>query len=129
MSVDRKSLCPNCGAPLSGLEIKCPECGYVLTSETSASKGTTESILSLQEKLLAVDKVFSLERSSRKKASIINSFPIPNTAEALIRLLHFSYSNFEAAKEAGDKKLSMAWLGKAIESYRRLSDHRPYCRP
>lgn len=124
MSVDRKSLCPNCGAPLSGLEIKCPECGYVLTSETSASKGTTESILSLQEKLLAVDKVFSLERPSRKKAAIINSFPIPNTAEALIRLLHFSYSNYEAAKEAGDKKLSMAWLGKAIESYRRLSDYK-----
>lgn len=124
MSVDRKSLCPNCGAPLSGLEIKCPECGYVLTSETSASKGTTESLLSLQEKLLAVDKVFSLERSSKKKASIINTFPIPNTAEALIRLLHFSYSNFEAARESGDKRISMAWLGKASESFRRLSEYK-----
>ncbi len=123
MAVDRKSLCPNCGAPLSGLEIKCPECGYVLTSESFASQNTTDSLLSLQEKLLAVDKVFSLERSSKKKASIINSFPIPNTAESLIRLLHYSYSNYEAAKEAGDKKLSMAWLGKAIESYRRLSGY------
>ena len=124
MSVDRKSLCPNCGASLSGLEIKCPECGYVLTSETSASKGTTESILSLQEKLIAVDKGFSFERSSKKKASIINSYPIPNTAEALIRLLHFSYSNFEASKESGDHKLSLAWLGKAVESYRRLIEYK-----
>ncbi len=122
MSVDKKSLCPNCGAPLSGLEIKCPECGYVLISENTASQNTTESILSLQNKLIEVDKIYRIGSSSKRKASIIQSFPIPNTVESLIRLLHFSFSNFEAAKESGDKKLSMAWLGKALESYRRLSE-------
>ena len=121
MSVDRKSICPNCGAKLTGLELKCPECGYVLTAESGASQNTTESLLTLQEKLLAVDKVFTPgASSSKKKATIINAFPIPNTTESLIRLLHLSYSNFEASKEAGDKKLSLAWLGKAVESYRRL---------
>lgn len=117
------SLCPNCGAQLTGHELKCPECGYVLVGETSAGQNTTESLLSLQEKLSAVDKVFTPgASSSKKKATIINAFPIPNTTESLIRLLHLSYSNFESSKEVGDKKLSMAWLGKAIESYRRLSE-------
>lgn len=124
MSIDKKSLCPNCGAPLSGLEIKCPECGYVLISENTASQNTTESILSLQNKLIEVDKIYKIGSSSKRKASIIQSFPIPNTVESLIRLLHFSFSNFEAAKESGDKKLSMAWLGKASESYRRLSAYK-----
>ena len=124
MSVNRNNLCPNCGAKLSGLELKCPECGYVLTSETTTSQNTTESILSLQEKLSAVDKVFTPgASSSKKKATIINTFPIPNTTESLIRLLHLSYTNYEASRETGDKKLSMAWLGKAIESYRRLEKH------
>lgn len=121
MAVDRKNLCPNCGAPLSGLELKCPECGYTLMNETARSQSTTDAILDLQEKLLAVDKVFSPGvSSSKKKASIINSFPVPNTAESLSRLLHLSYSNYEACKESGDKKLTIAWLGKAVESYRRL---------
>lgn len=121
MAVDRKNLCPNCGAPLSGMELKCPECGYTLMNETARSQSTTDAILDLQEKLLAVDKVFSPGvSSSKKKASIINSFPIPNTAESLLRLLHLSYSNYEACKESGDKKLTIAWLGKAAESYRRL---------
>ena len=123
MAIERKNLCPNCGAILTGLELKCPECGYTLTAETTGSKNVTDSLLDLQEKLLAVDKVFNTgSSSSKKKASIINAFPIPNTAESLVRLLHMSYSNFEAAKEAGDNKLSVAWLGKAIESYRRLSE-------
>lgn len=120
--IEGKNRCPNCGAPLSGLELKCPECGYVLAQETRASQDTTDSILSLQDKIAAVDKVFSAGRASKKKASIINAFPIPNTTESLVRLLHLSYSNFEASKESGDKKLSMAWLGKAVESYRRLSE-------
>ena len=121
MAVDRKNLCPNCGAPLSGMELKCPECGYTLMNETARSQSTTDAILDLQEKLLAVDKVFSPGvSSSKKKASIINSFPVPNTAESLSRLLHLSYSNYEACKESGDKKLTIAWLGKAAESYRRL---------
>ena len=120
--VDKKSLCPNCGAPLTGLELKCPECGYTITTETAASQDTTDSILSLQEKLAAVDKVFSIGTSSKKKASIINAFPLPQTMQSLVRLLHMSYSNFEASKESGDKIIAMAWLAKAVESYRRLSE-------
>ena len=123
MAIERQNLCPNCGAKLTGLEFKCPECGYVLTKETAAGQTTTDAILDLQEKLIAVDKVFGLGiSSSKKKASIINSFPIPNTVESLTRLLHLSYSNFEASKESGDKRIANAWLGKAVESYRRLSE-------
>lgn len=123
MSVEKKNLCPNCGAKLTGLELKCPECGYTMRRESAGSQSVTESLKDLQEKLLAVDKIYNTGfSSSKKKASIINAYPIPNTAESLVRLLHMSYSNFEAAKEAGDQKLSVAWLGKAVESYRRLSE-------
>ena len=114
--------CPNCGAVISETSFQCPECGFVLSKETVSSQDTTESLTGLQDKLLAIDKIFSQEQASRKKASLINSYPIPNTIEALIRLLHLSYSNYEASKGVGDKRTSAAWLGKAIESYRRLSD-------
>ena len=123
MAIDRKNRCPNCGATLTGLELMCPECGYTLSSETAAGEKTTESILALQDKLAAVDKVFSAGASaSKKKATIINAFPIPNTASSLLRLLHLSYSNYEASKESGDKRLMIAWLGKSVESYRRLCE-------
>ena len=123
MGIDRKNLCPNCGAKLTGMELKCPECGYILSVETAGGEKTTESILVLQDKLSAVDKVFSVGASaSRKKATIINSFPISNTVGELLRLLHLSYSNYEASREVGDKKLMIAWLGKALESYRRLRE-------
>ncbi len=123
--IDRKNKCPNCGAMLTGLELKCPECGYILTTETGGSQSTTESLQDLQDKLLAVDKIFkSKKASSKKKASIINTFPVPQTMESLTRLLHLSYSNYEATKEMGDKQLSMAWLGKAAETYRRLSENK-----
>lgn len=114
MSVDKKSLCPNCGAPLSGLEIKCPECGYVFSKETESNEKIRNTIESLQTKLSSVKK-------PSEKASVISSFTLPNTVEGMIGLLEFAYSNFERCNGLEEEAISSAWLEKSKQAYRTLT--------
>lgn len=113
MAVDRKNLCPNCGAPLSGMELKCPECGYIFSKESLSSEQIRDEIASLQEKVLSA-------KTPSDKASVIGSFTLPHTFEGLLNLLDYSYTSFERCNGLEDEIISSAWLGKSKQAYRTL---------
>jgi len=99
--------CPSCGAPVESFNTKCAECGHEFRG-IEASK----TISTLFEKLDSIEKerdtiklgglaglLGGLDEASkqmqideiitRKKAALIRNFPIPNTREELLELLHF----------------------------------------
>lgn len=112
--VDGKNKCPNCGATLSGLELKCPECGYVFSKETESNERIRDAIESFQVKLSAIKK-------PSEKATAIGSFTLPNTVEGLIGLLEFAYSNFKRCNGLEEEIITSAWLEKSKQAYRTLS--------
>ena len=99
--------CPSCGAPVESFNTKCNECGHEFRG-TEASK----TISSLFEKLESIERerdtiklggltglLAGIDEASkqmqideiitRKKATLIQNFPIPNTREDLLEMLHF----------------------------------------
>ena len=73
--------CPSCGAIITGMIAKCTQCGYEfrgLEANKSAEK--------LAEKLAAVKGEDTIT-IQQKQASIISSFPVPNTKEDLMEFL------------------------------------------
>lgn len=110
---EKKDLCPNCGARLTGLELKCPECGYYLLKETSVSREMRDNIADLQARL-------ANEKELEKKAAIISSFTAPQTEDGLLNLLVYSYSSFEHSNGLDNEMVSSAWLGKAKQTYQLL---------
>jgi hypothetical protein len=99
--------CPSCGAPVESFITKCSDCGHEFRG-TEASK----TISSLFEKLESIERerdtiklggISGLlgnfdevskqmqidEIITRKKAALIQNFPIPNTREELLEMLHF----------------------------------------
>ena len=86
--------CPNCGAQVPPLALKC-ECGYEFTKK--------ESVSSVQ---LLSDKIYKITRSTKDKeernkliTDTINLFPVPNTREDIIEFLALSLPN--AKKKGG----------------------------
>lgn len=86
--------CPNCGAQVPPLTLKC-ECGYEFTSQKQVSSA---QILS--------DKINEITRSTKDEeernkliTDTINLFPVPNTREDIIEFLALSWPN--AKKKGG----------------------------
>lgn len=86
--------CPNCGAQVPPLTLKC-ECGYEFTSQNQIS---SVQILS--------DKINGITRSTKDEADrnklitdTISLFPVPNTKEDIIEFLALSWPN--AKKKGG----------------------------
>jgi hypothetical protein len=122
--------CPSCGAPVPALTLKCSECGHDFHSETITNKQIRDYIRELQDKLIEADNSLSSKQRAwygegqviNKKVTIINTFTLPNTKEALIQLLIFSYSNYESIQDnaLAPNPLKKAWLAKAIQSFNLL---------
>lgn len=122
--------CPSCGAPVPALTLKCSECGHDFHSETATNKQIRDYIRELQDKLIEADNSLSSKQRAwygegqviNKKVTIINTFTLPNTKEALIQLLIFSYSNYESIQDnaLAPNPLKKAWLAKAIQSFNLL---------
>ena len=108
--------CPACGARIiDSMALKCPDCGYVFTNETTSSKDIRDSIDQFHNRLIAAS-------SAEEKAEIIRSFSLPNTIEGLMSLLSLSSSNFNSSNGNEDRMISAAWLGKARQAYYLLKD-------
>ena len=123
--------CPSCGAPVESFNTKCGECGHEFRG-IEASK----TISTLFEKLDSIEKERDTikpggltgllgglneaakqseidEIITRKKAALIRNFPIPNTREELLELLHFVYPKIN--NKAGSDNNFNDWKAKFNE--------------
>lgn len=95
--------CPNCGEIINSFMINCPSCGHELRGVEPVS-----SVKELSRKLEEIESQRDLSKShSRKKkydeeqsikideqkASLIRSFPIPNTKEDLFEFIFLAHAN------------------------------------
>lgn len=83
--------CPNCGAQVPPLALKC-ECGYEFTTAKSVS-----SVQELSDKIEAILSTSNDDRYQRVRETI-SMFPVPNTKEDIIEFLALSVPN---AKKRG----------------------------
>lgn len=95
-NVAKVKKCPNCGATIGSLLIRCPECGYEFQDNKVVS-----SINSLYESLSKTDDL-------SKQKRIIKNFPVPNNREDIIEFLGMGVAN---CKKTG------GFLGSAINRF------------
>lgn len=115
--------CPNCGAIIPSLSIKCTGCDYVFSRESESSEVAREAIERLQTMLKEIDashKIISKKKLASAKATIITTFVVPNTKEAMVNFLILAFSNIESSSETQDPAITMAWEARAISTYNLL---------
>lgn len=99
--------CPNCGAIIGALDIRCPACGY-----ERRNNGSSQSLKEFAE---------CLQKSNdpNQQARIIANFPIPNNKEDIFEFVNLAASNLDASCFANDipesdprKVIAKAWYAK-----------------
>lgn len=113
--------CPNCGELLDAFELKCESCGY----ELRGNKGSTV----VQD---FANEIRRLEEEggrgvSKRIATYISTFPIPNSREELLEFFVLSASNIDlkaygfGASDMADAKKSIAYAyhSKFEQAYRK----------
>lgn len=131
--------CPNCGETLKSFEVNCPTCGYELRGSRA-----TNSVRELALKLEAVENsrernptrsrrsMFDynavlnpdISKTDEQKATIISTFPIPNTKEDLIEFMvlagsNIDYKSYESDIRTASKVVSDAWKAKLEQAYQK----------
>lgn len=94
--------CPQCGEVLSSFVTICPSCGYELRGTT-----TTSAVKEFASK-------FDNVTTEYQKASVIRTFPIPNTKEDIFEFMILVSSNID---EHPNKELFDAWIAKFEQCY------------
>ena len=121
MAVERT--CPNCGSIIPSLSFKCVACGYVFSQETESSEIAREAIERLQTMLKDIDVAgsgMSQKKRAVAKSTIITTFVVPNTKEAMVNFLVLAFSNIESSSETEPQSITMAWEARAISTYNLL---------
>ena len=106
----KKKKCPNCGAIVGEMELKCPECGYTFQNESEATMGIRDIIKETERK-------FQLATNDDLKISIISSFSVPYTSNALIQAYEYAYGRYVQTQTSNNINYASAWLGKCKELY------------
>ena len=138
--------CPHCGTVLEGFVVECPGCGYELRSEDSLS--SVEKLSQRLENLESQRKTPTAKESLKDaflgsfapvdtvyaaKATLITSYPIPNTKEEILEFVILASSNINpeaiAGATKGDANLVQlyqkmlveqnAWVSKMEQAYRK----------
>ena len=121
--------CPNCGALVADMDLKCPECGHTFQNESEANRSVRDIINETEKKIKDVRNsdrklIFSDLKKGREKddevwdfeiddvinnriKTIISSFSVPYTSNALIQAFEYAYGQYDQP----------AWLGKSKELY------------
>jgi hypothetical protein len=131
--------CPSCGETLKSFNANCPACGYELRGSRA-----TNSVRELALKLEAAENrrerkanrprrsIFDynsvlnpdISKTDEYKATIISTFPIPNTKEDLIEFMvlagsNIDYKSYENNIRTASKVVSDAWKAKLEQAYQK----------
>lgn len=131
--------CPSCGGVLKSFEASCPTCGYELRGSQP-----TNSVRELALKLEAIENAREhkptrtrrsmfdynsvlnpdISKTDEQKATIISTFPIPNTKEDLIEFMvlagsNIDYKSYENNIRTASKVVSDAWKAKLEQAYQK----------
>ena len=121
MTIQKK--CPNCGSLVPSFSLKCDKCDYVFSSESESSAVAREAIERLQIMLKDIDQNstnLSKKSIAKAKSTIITTFVVPNTKEAMINFLILDFSNIESSSETQDMAITRASEARAISTYNLL---------
>lgn len=127
--------CPNCGEVLKSFNANCPACGYELRT-TKSTDSVHELSLRLEqiEVTRVVDKPRSIykaaysesivSKTDEQKATLIRTFPIPNTKEDLLEFMILAQSNVDCKLYVNDihnsaRVVSDAWKSKFEQAYQK----------
>ena len=91
------------------MELKCPECGYTFQSESEAT-------LYIRDIIKETERKFQNAPNDELKLSIIASFSVPYTSNALIQAYEYAYGRYVQTQTVNTTYAS-AWLGKSKELY------------
>lgn len=83
--------CPSCGAPVQSFSTKCSECGHEFRN-IEAEKTISDLFNLLQEHHNNRNNYSDDYDFTDKEVSLISTFPIPNSKEAIIEFLSQSFS-------------------------------------
>ena len=130
--------CPNCGETLKSFIAQCPLCGFELRG-TVTEDSVREFALKLEEIERKRDKKkhsfnpfkplsnsIGLNSTDEQKVSLIRSFLIPNTKEAILEFMILASSNIDfklygigdkGVLTASQREISDAWLAKFEQAY------------
>ncbi len=96
--------CPACGAIISYMQTRCPQCGTEITNV-----GATKSVQKLSDMINEITATeFIKEKRQVRIKNAITSFPVPTTKEDIMEFL------FMAAPNAKKKKSFLGTLGPAL---------------
>ena len=138
----KKKKCPNCGALVADMELKCTECGYTFQNESEANRSVRDIINETERKIKEAqnsdrkqifneikkakgnredDELLNMEIDFKvddiiheRVLSAISSFSVPYTSNALIQAFEYTYGQYEQHKI---DNFGSAWLGKSKELY------------
>lgn len=127
--------CPNCGEVLKSFNANCPACGHELRSVKSTGSVHELSIrLNQIEATRMVEKPRSIykaaysesivSKTDEQKATLIRTFPIPNTKEDLFEFIILAQSNVDSDLYKNNirnsaRLLSDAWKSKFEQAYQK----------
>ncbi len=130
--------CPQCGAIVDDMALKCPDCGYAFKDESDANLAVRKIIEETERKIEEArnsdrdiirdklmkgrekdDEVWDYEiddEVEKRVRAAVAAFKVPYTQNALIQAYEYAYGQFEQNKLT-DTMIAPAWLGKSKELY------------
>lgn len=127
--------CPNCGETLKSFNVNCPACGYELRSAKSTGSVRELTLRLAQiEATRVVEKPRSIykaaysetiiSKTDEQKATLIRTFPIPNTKEDLFEFIILAKSNIDSKLykneiQSSARVVSDAWKAKFEQAYQK----------
>ena len=112
-SENKRRKCPNCGATISDYTLTCPECGFVLDTQSNTGVQFQAYVDEFNEQMVAIEtkEIFG---KLQKKINLINGFTVPVTKEALVLGYNYAKAQHLSAMKTGSPTAA-AWYAKCLQ--------------